>query len=85
MEKLRYKLPTLTVSTLFFGFLAYVGWQMTKGSSLGGSRGIVHYVTDALNFLSDAVGAQAAGYGVMAAAIAGAVAAAVFIWRDPMM
>ncbi|MFC4216754.1 hypothetical protein ACFP4H_11555 [Pseudophaeobacter arcticus] len=83
LDKLRFKGPQMIASSLFFTFVFYVGSRMSHGENMGGNRGIMRWMAEALNFLSDTFGAMQAGYTIMAIALFGGVFAVAWIWRDP--
>ncbi|WP_158454120.1 hypothetical protein [Octadecabacter temperatus] len=58
---------------------------MQSGESMGGNRGVMRWIAEALNWLTDAVGPALAGYGIMGLAVFGGTFVAIWIWRDPLM
>jgi len=73
---------SLSLSRVFFGFIYYVGLQMTRGQILGGNWGIMSMIAEALNGLSSMLGGFEAGYIVMALAVFGGVFSAIWVWRS---
>jgi hypothetical protein len=84
-EKLRYNGPTIAASSLFFGFIFYIGQQLQRGETMKGNRGFMRWIAEGLNWLGDTLGYQIAGYGIMGLALFAGVFVAVLIWRDDLI
>lgn len=81
-EKLKFLYLYFIAIAGSFGFIYYVGLQMTRGQILGGNRGIMSMIAEALNGLSSMLGGFEAGYIVMALAVFGGVFSAIWVWRS---
>ncbi|NBT32622.1 MAG: hypothetical protein EBT13_12205 [Rhodobacteraceae bacterium] len=81
-EKLKFLYLFFIAIAGFFGFIYYVGLQMTRGQILGGNWGIMSMIAEALNGLSSMLGGFEAGYIVMALAVFGGVFSTIWVWRS---
>lgn len=82
LDRLRFIGPAIFAVSLVFGFIFYVGYRIYGGDRLGGARGIMRMLAEALNSLSDSFGPALTGYAIMALALAGGISTAVWLWRS---
>lgn len=85
LERLRFKLPSIVASSLVFAFFFHIGSRISSGERLGGNRGIMRLAAETLNDLAQSYGAAQVGYAIMALALGGGIATAVWIYRSPYL
>ncbi|RPE71403.1 hypothetical protein EDD53_0521 [Pacificibacter maritimus] len=83
-EKLRYNSSAFISLGLLFGFIAYWGYDIRSGGSIGTSSRffLIRWITEGTELAADTYGQMFVGHAIIGLALAGFIGACTWIWRS---